>query len=149
MKALLMLLVAAAVTAGCAASPALTASPAQIASPTPIESGASTPSSPAVRCVGVSEAEPNVCAKMLATIHDSHPHEFDEASRIVIVDLCPEQVLCDRFYLYDAVAVIVPADGGIANALSLRVFGHQGQPFGIEAWPGRLPDHVAAVLAQG
>ena len=148
MKALLMLLVSATLTAGCAASAALAASPTQIASPA-IESRASAPSSPAVRCVGVSEAEPNVCAKMVAALRDAHPHEVDDASRIVIVDLCPEQVLCDRFYLYDAVAVIVPADGGLANALSLRVFGHQGQPFGIEAWPGRLPDHVAAVLAQG
>ena len=149
MKALLMLLVSATLTAGCAASAALTTSSTQIASPAAVESRASAPSSPAVRCVGVSEAEPDVCAKMVAALRDAHPREVEDASRIVIVDLCPEQVLCDRFYLYDAVAVIVPADGGVANALSLRVFGHQGQPFGIEAWPGRLPDHVAAVLAQG
>jgi hypothetical protein len=54
-----------------------------------------------------------------------------------------------RFYLYDAIAVVVPADGPGAHPLAVRVFGHQGQPLSIEAWSNPLPDHVARLLAEG
>lgn len=86
---------------------------------------------------------------MLAVVEQAHPAEVRDASRILVVDACPEQVLCDRRFLYDAVVIVVPADGDTARALALRVFGHQGQPLGIQAWSGPLPAHVERLLAQG
>jgi hypothetical protein len=132
MKRLTALLVALMVSAGCATPPAPTASPL-----------------PVVRCVGIPETEPDVCGRMVALVEETHPDEVRDASRILVADTCPPQVLCDRQFLYDAVVLVVPADGDTAKALALRVFGHQGQPLGIEVWSGRLPEHVASLLAQG
>jgi hypothetical protein len=137
-KTLLALLVVAVVSAGCTTPPAPTASPASTAAPMP-----------AVRCIGIPETEPDVCGTMVALVQETRPDEVRDASRILVVDTCPPRSMCDRQYLYDAVALVVPAGGDIAKALALRVFGHQGQPLGIEAWSGPLPEHVASLLAQG
>ncbi len=135
MKSLMALWVTMVVIAGCATPPTPTASP----SPAPL---------PAVGCVGVPDTEPNVCENMVALVQQTHPNEVSEASRILVADTCPAQVLCDRQFLYDAVVLVVPAAGDPAKALRLRVFGHQGQPLSIEAWSGPLPEHVASLLAQ-
>ncbi len=132
MKSLTALLVALVVIAGCATPPAPTASPM-----------------PVVRCVGLPDTEPDVCDKMVALVLQTRPDEVRDASRILVADTCPPQVLCDRQFLYDAVVLVVPADGDSAKALRLRVFGHQGQPLSMEAWSGPLPEHVANLLATG
>jgi hypothetical protein len=136
MKRLTALLVAVLVIAGCATPPAPTATLA----PVPL---------PAVRCVGLPATEPGLCDRMVALVQETHPDEVRTASRILVADTCAPQVLCDRQFLYDAVVVIVPADGNLASALLLRVFGQQGQPLGIDAWSGPLPDYVPNLLAQG
>lgn len=136
MKGLTALSLTLVVIAGCATLPTPTASPAPAALP-------------AVRCVGLPETEPEVCAKIVALVQETRPDEVREASRILVADTCPPLVLCDRQFLYEAVVLIVPANGDAAKAPALRVFGHQGQPFRIEAWTGPLPKHVVDLLAQG
>jgi hypothetical protein len=86
---------------------------------------------------------------MVALVQQAHPTEVRDASRILVIDGCPEQTLCDRQFFYDAVVLIVPADGNTARALALRVFGHIRQPLAIEAWSGPLPAHVERLLADG
>ena len=140
MKSLTARLVVLLVVAGCVAQPTPTGSPATTASPAP---------SPAVRCVGLPETEPDLCARMVALVQETHPDQMRDASWVLVADTCPPRVMCDRQFLYDTVVLVVPADGDAAKALALRVYGHQGQQLSIEAWSGPLPDHVANLLAQG
>ena len=130
------------VFSGCATPPSPTAPPSPAASPSPAPL-------PPVKCVGLPQTKPDICGRMVAVVQGAYPEEVRLASRILVVDTCPPQVLCDRQFAYDAIALVVPADGDPGGALRLRVFGHQGQPFRIEAWTGPLPEHVATLLAQG
>ena len=86
---------------------------------------------------------------MVALVQQTHPDEVRDASRILVVDVCPPRVLCDRQFLYDAVVLVVPADDDTASALALRVFGNLAQHLNIEARSDPLPDHVARLLAEG
>jgi hypothetical protein len=144
MKSLMTFLAAFFVMAGCATplAPTRSPSPELLASPSPT-------STAAIRCVYLPETEPDVCGKIVALVQETHPDEVRDASRILIADTCPPQVLCDRAFLYDTAVLVVPADGDSAKAIRLRVFGHQGQPFTIAVWSGPLPEHVVNLLAHG
>ena len=105
---------------------------------------------PEVECVGIQNLEAgrgDICQEMFELVQARAPAEVAEASRIVIADTCPPQVLCDRATLYSAAAVVVPGDGDLDRLLAFHVFGHAGQALDIEPWAfGPLPDHVDDLL---
>jgi hypothetical protein len=100
-----------------------------------------------VECVRVPDTEPNVCRRMFEAVQVQFAVEVAAAARVVIVDTCPPRNECDRDFLYDAAALIVPADDSGAALIALHVFGHQGQEVMVEAWRGPLPQHIRQVLA--
>lgn len=140
MGAKMALLLAAAIVAGCA-QPGPT--PSAVASPSPAPTIAAK-----VTCSKISETEIGVCDRMVALVVATAPDEAQAASRILVVDTCPPQVLCDRAFLYDAVVLVAPSAADEAP-LAFHVFGHQGQPLEIEPWSGPLPEHVRLLLGEG
>ena len=129
------------VAARTAALTAVLLAAACAAQPTPI-------GPPPVSCVGLPEAEPEVCGRIVTRVQDTHPDETRAASRILIADTCPPRALCDREFLYDAVVLLVPPAGEPAG-VALHAYGHQGQQLSVEAWEGPLPEHVTTFLEQG
>jgi len=93
------------------------------------------------------EAAP--CDKMVAAIGDAYPEAVQDAARILVADTCPPQVYCDRAFIYDAAASIVPSGGTEADALLLHVYGHLGQSLDVEPWSGPLPEHVSLFFSRG
>lgn len=136
------------VLAGCATTPPPTPSPAVsvllTASP-----GISLVAFPGGECGDVPQAEPGACAKVIAAIREARSQDAATASRLLIVDKCPRQVLCERSFLYDFVVVLLPANGDTGSAVAIHVFGHVAEPLRVEAWTSPLPDHVATLLSQG
>lgn len=138
MRTLTTLAIVLMVSAACATPPPPTSAP----SPTPAPL-------PQVRCVGLSETEPDVCGRMVALVQETYPEEVRAASRVLVVDVCPPRSTCDRQFWHDAAVLVVPPDGDETESLQLRVFGQSAQALSIEAWTGPLPDHVASLLAEG
>ena len=105
---------------------------------------------PEVECVRIQDLEAgrgDICQEMFELVAARFPAEVAEASRILIVDTCPPEVVCDRATLYSAVVVVVPADGDLDRLLAFHVFGHAGQALEIEPWEfGPLPDDVEDLL---
>ena len=104
---------------------------------------------PAVECVGIDDFEPDVCERMVALVAATFPAEVVQASRILVVDTCPPEVVCDRAFQYDAVVALLQDDAGLAERLIFHVFGQMGGPLNIEPWEGPLPEHLFALIDAG
>ena len=98
--------------------------------------------SPTVTCTGITAES---CQKAIGLVRDTYPLEVAEALAILVVDVCPPTVACDRLYPFDSIVVLVPRAGASWAQVALRVVG-QGDPERVEAWSGALPQHIAALL---
>lgn len=123
-----------------AAVPAIapTSSARATASSTPGTAAAS----PVVNCAGITAES---CQKAIELVRGLHPREVAEASAIVVADVCPPTVDCDRFYPFDSIVLLVPPTSASWIQLAFQVVGQNG-PERVEPWSGPLPPHIAALL---
>lgn len=113
-------------------------------STSPVVIGATSPTAaaPAVTCGRIPA---DSCDRAIDLVRDGHQSEVVHASAIVVDDVCPPTVICDRLYPFDSIVVIVAAEGVLGDPLTLRVFGTDG-PESVRAWQGGLPRHVVLLL---
>lgn len=121
-------------TASLAASP-----PDAEASSTPQQP---TASSQSADCVSLPQVQAGECATILAAIAQADPKDFASASRIIVVPKCPPMVACESDYIYDLIALLVPAGGDTSHVVAFHVYGHVGFPLRVDAWVGPLPEHA-------
>jgi hypothetical protein len=98
--------------------------------------------SPTVICAGITAES---CQKAIGLVRNTHPLEIAGALAIVVADVCPPTVACDRLYPFDSIVVLVPRAGASWARAAFRVVG-TGDPERVEAWSGALPQHIAALL---
>lgn len=98
--------------------------------------------SPAVTCTGIT---PESCQKAIGLVRDIQPLEVAEALVILVADVCPPTVACDRLYPFDSIVVLVPPASASWAQVAFQVVGKIG-PERVESWSGALPQHVAALL---
>lgn len=120
--------------------------PSSAPTPTPRAAEPSKPAtavaSPAVHCAGVTAES---CQKAIGLVRDAHPREVAEAFAIVVADVCPPTVVCDRLYPFDSIVVLVPPASSPWAQVALEVVGKDG-PERVDSWSGAVPQHVAALL---
>lgn len=120
---------------------------------TPPPTGRPSPSAPAeaspgAECFDLPGVEAGECAAVVAAVREADPTAIGTAARVLVIPKCPPQVLCDSPFLYDLIALLVPADSGTTAPVALHVLGHAGGSFQVAPWTGPLPDHVKALLTQ-
>lgn len=115
-----------------------TSSPRAVEPSTPATAAAS----PAVTCVGITAES---CQKAIELVRDTHSREVAEALAIVVADVCPPTVACDRLHPFDSIVVLVPPAGASWGQVAFQVVGIDG-PERVEPWSGALPQHIAALL---
>lgn len=98
--------------------------------------------SPAVNCAGITAES---CQKAIGLVRDMYPLEVAEALAIVVADVCPPTVACDRLYPFDSIVVLVPPASASWAQVAFQVVG-KGGPERVESWSGALPHHIAALL---
>lgn len=126
---------------------ALTASPPVAdASPTAQQP---TASSARVDCVSLPQVQPGECATILDAIRQADASDFVSASRVVVVPKCPPMVACESDYIYDLIALLVPAGNDTSHAVAFHVYGHLGFSLRVDPWVGPLPEHASRMLTQG
>jgi hypothetical protein len=118
-----------------------------VASPTPalVASPSAAPteaSSPAIMC----RLSADACAKAIGLVRQSDPLDDAQARAIVVADVCPPSVACDRLYPFDSLVVLVPLDKARATAIVFEVTGTDG-PERVAAFSRALPAHIAALVA--
>jgi len=59
---------------------------------------------PAITC----RLSADTCAKAIGLVRQSHAEDVAQAHAIVVADVCPPSVLCDRLYPFDSLVVLVP-----------------------------------------
>jgi hypothetical protein len=99
-------------------------------------------SSPAITC----RLSADACAKAIALVRQSHPLDVAQARAIVVADVCPPSVACDRLYPFDSLVVLVPPAQAGATAIAFEVTGING-PERVEPFSQALPEHIAALVA--
>jgi len=105
--------------------------------------GASGSPAPTVVC-GRLDAQP--CEAAIDLVREAHPRDVAAAWAIVVDDVCPPTMLCDRLYPFDSVVVLVPSPGLSADPLAFEVVGLDDKPERAEAWTGSLPPHIVALI---
>ena len=129
-----------------ATAPSSATVPSSAPTSSPRVSEPSTPAtaaaSPAVNCAGITAES---CQKAIGLVRDTHPREVAEAFAIVVADVCPPTVACDRLYPFDSIVVLVPPASASWVQVAFQVVGIDG-PERVEAWSGALPQHIAALL---
>jgi hypothetical protein len=90
------------------------------------------------------------CRESIAIVRADYTAAVDTARAIVVDDTCPRSasggyLICDRVYPFDALVVLIPADG--TEALSwFSVVGSDG-PEEILALRSSIPDHILDLIA--
>ena len=119
-----------------------------VASPTPtavVVPPSATPTvapSPAITCRLSAEA----CAKAISLVRQIDPLDVAQAHAIVVADVCPPSVACDRLHPFDSLVVLVPLAQARATAVAFEVTGTDG-PERVAAFSRALPAHIAALVA--
>jgi hypothetical protein len=118
------------------------ASPTQTAVVAPASAGPTLAPSPAIMC----RLSADVCVKAIGLVRQSHPLDVAQAHAIVVADVCPPSVACDRLYPFDSLVVLVPLAQGRATAIAFEVTGTNG-PERVGPFSQALPAHIAALVA--
>ena len=119
-----------------------------VASPTPtavVVPPSATPTvtpSPAITC----RLSADDCAKAIGLVRQLDPLDVVRAHAIVVADVCPPSMACDRFYPFDSLVVLVPLAQARATAIAFEVTGTNG-PERVAAFSQALPAHIAALVA--
>ena len=85
------------------------------------------------------------CQEAIDLVRAQVPREVAEAIAIVVDDTCPPTVLCDRQWPFDALVVVVPVNGVIADVVVFEVTGRVG-PELARRYDGDVPAHFAPLL---
>jgi hypothetical protein len=135
--------------AACANTPPISPAPSvPVTSPTQTAVGAPTSAaptvapSPAITC----RLSADACVKAIGLVRPSDPLDVAQAHAIVVADVCPPSVACDRRYPFDSLVVLVPPAKARAAAIAFEVTGTDG-PERVEAFSQALPAHIAALVA--
>jgi hypothetical protein len=109
-----------------------------LASPTPPAVAAS----PAITC----RLSADDCANAIGLVRQLDPLDVVSAHAIVVADVCPPSMACDRLYPFDSLVVLVPLAQTRATAIAFKVTGTNG-PERVAAFSQALPAHIAALVA--
>jgi len=85
------------------------------------------------------------CHRAVDLVAAEAPAAVAAASAIVVDDACAQYVLCDRFYPFMSVVVLVPADRTV-EPLPFLVVGTDYWPEEVREWAGPLPEHVVELV---
>jgi hypothetical protein len=117
-------------------------SPTQTPVVAPASASPTVAPSPAITC----RLSADACAKAIGLVRQSHPLDVAQAHAIVVADVCPPSVVCDRLYPFDSLVVLVPLAQARAAAIAFEVTGING-PERVEPFSQALPAHIAALVA--
>lgn len=92
----------------------------------------------ALVCQGV---DPD-CDKAIELVRAVNPADLAAADTIVIADVCPPDVLCDRLWAFDSFVVLIQAGSVLA---AYEVTGVSG-PEAVRPVAGPLPPHIVALV---
>jgi hypothetical protein len=96
---------------------------------------------PAVFC-GRIKAE--WCDGAIALVRAQHPDEVAAAFAILVDDVCPPQVMCDRQYAFASSVVLLPRSREVEESIQL-VVGNSG-PELVLSTEDRIPDHMLPLV---
>jgi hypothetical protein len=116
-------------------------------SPTSVASGGAEPAEapPNVICnrVDRTTCETAVDLARAATGSDGVPG----TSLIVVVDVCPPTVMCDRLYAFDSLVIFVTAGADTTGWYAYEVTGLEAEtPTEAKPWPRQIPPHVVSLV---
>jgi hypothetical protein len=122
-------------------APTSSARAAEPSAPAKVEPATVAPS-PSVNCGRIGAES---CQKAIGLVRDTQPLEVAAALAIVVDDVCPPPVICDRLYPFDSIVVLVPPATASWAQVAFEVVGLDG-PERVEPWSAALPQHVVALL---
>lgn len=87
------------------------------------------------------------CTTAIDLVREGHPGEVAAAWAIVVADVCPPTVVCDRLYPFMSAVVLVPPPGGSVDPRPFLVVGKDYRPERVdENGIGPIPEHIAAMI---
>jgi hypothetical protein len=90
---------------------------------------------------------PAACARAIVLARAGNEAEVAGATRIVVDDVCPPTVMCDRIYPFDSVVVFVTAGADTTGWYAFEVVGPDyDAPTKAQPWMADLPAHVVELL---
>ena len=132
------------------AGPLVTAQPSAIVSePTTSASRLESPSAPpdaVATMIVCGRLGTGTCHATIELVRQGDPKSVEEATAIVVDDVCAPTFICDRKYPYDAIVVLVGSSGASAGWPAFEVVGLGEQPERVEPWAGPIPSHVSALI---
>ena len=112
--------------------------------PSALPSAGSSDEPPVVECGRIG---PGPCAKAIALARAADPEEVRGASPVVVDDVCPPTVVCDREYAFDSLAVFVTAGADTTGWIPIQVTGREyNMPTDAKRSFGDIPAHIVALL---
>jgi hypothetical protein len=127
--------------------PSASVAPSPPASAPPASGGSASLGMLPPAIAGCGRISPAPCARAIALARTGNEAEVDDATRIVVDDVCSPTVICDRLYPFDSVVVFVTAGADTTGWYAFEVVGlDYDAPTTAEPWIGDLPAHVVEVL---
>ena len=117
-------------------------SPSQTVERAPRSTTPTVASSPTVVCRLAADA----CTEAIGLVRESDPLDVARAQAIVVADVCPPTVACDRLYPFDSLVVLVPIARPREITIAFEVTGIN-RPERVVRFAQALPAHIAALVA--
>ena len=102
---------------------------------------------PPERVIACGRHDPEPCQLAIEVVSDEHPAEVDAADAIVVDDVCPPTVICDRLYPFMSAVVLVTADGAGKSWRAYLVVGDGYVPERVFGPAETLPAHILEMIA--
>jgi len=87
---------------------------------------------------------PVACEQAIALARAGNEADLVGTTHIVVDDICPPEVMCDRMFPFDSIVVFVTAGGDTTGWLAYHVVGLGDMPTQAERWWEEVPRHIEA-----